>query len=181
MNEWKILNSILELREKQEKSTKFVGSLTTELIRKELLRQGLNVSNRDVFIEGISNEFDLLILKPDSKPKENLLYNPNDVLYCLEIKFRGTYAEKGINTIKNTFDKVKNINDKVKCIYLTISENKKYKYRITKEKLGNKYECFELFTRDTSLEKALKNKILKVTRDWDKFLESLKTGYDWMD
>jgi len=175
MDEWKILNRILELREKQEKSTKFVGSLTTELIRKELLRQGLNVSNRDVFIEGISNEFDLLILKPDSKPKENLLYNPNDVLYCLEIKFRGSYAENGINQIKNTFDKVKNINDKIKCIYLTISENRKYKYRITKEKLGNKYECFELFTRDTTLEKALKSKILKLTGDWDKFLESFKT------
>jgi len=175
MDERKILNRILELREKQEKSTKFVGSLTTELIRKELLRQGLNVSNRDVFIEGISNELDLLILKPDSKPKENLLYNPNDVLYCLEIKFRGSYTENGINRIKNTFDKVKNINDKIKCIFLTISENRKYKYRITKEKLGNKHECFELFTRDTTLEKALKSKTLKLTGDWDKFLESLKT------
>lgn len=175
MDEWKILNRILELREKQEKSTKFVGSLTTELIRKELLRQGLNVSNRDIFIEGISNEFDLLILKPDSKPKENLLYNPNDVLYCLEIKFRGSYAENGINKIKNTFDKVKNINDKIKCIYLTISESRKYRYRITKEKLGNEYECFELFTRDTTLEKALKSKTLKLTGDWDKFLESFKT------
>ena len=50
-----------------------MGSLTTELIRKELLKQGLNVSNRDVFIEGISNEFDLLILKPDSKPKDGFL------------------------------------------------------------------------------------------------------------
>ena len=152
MDERKVLNRILELREKLEKSTKFVGSLTTELIRKELLKQGLNVSNRDVFIEGISNEFDLLILKPDSKPKENLLYNPNDVLSCLEIKFRGSYGENAINKIKNTFDKVKNINDKIKCIYLTISENRKYIYRITKEKLGNKYECFELFTRDTNLE-----------------------------
>ena len=175
MDEWKILNRILELREKQEKSNKFVGSLTTELIRKELLRQGLNVSNRDVFIEGISNEFDLLILKSDSTLKENLLYNPKDVLFCLEIKFRGSYAENGINKINNTFDKVKNVNNKIKCIYLTISENRKYKYRITKEKLGNKYECFELFTRDTALEKALKSKTLKLTGDWDKFLVSLKT------
>ncbi|KKK98873.1 hypothetical protein LCGC14_2638410 [marine sediment metagenome] len=175
MDERKILDRILELREKQEKSTKFVGSLTTELIRKELLRQGLNVSNRDVFIERISNEFDLLILKPDSKPKENLLYNPRDVLFCLEIKFRGSYAQKGINQIKNTFDKVKNINDKIKCIYLTISESRKYKYRITKERIGNEHECFELFTRDTPLEKALESNTLKLTGDWNKFLESLKT------
>ena len=128
-----------------------------------------------VFIEGISSEFDLLILKPDTKPEENILYTPNDVLYCLEIKFRGSYSEKTIHQIKNIFDKVKKVNDTIKCIYLTVSESRKYKYRITKQRLGNEYECFELFTRDMSLEKALGNKTLEVTGDWDKFLEMINT------
>ena len=172
--EWVILNKIFHLKESQKKSRKFIGALTIELIRTELLKCGFNVSNRDVFIRGISNELDLLILKPNVKPIENLLYLPNDILFCFEIKYRGSYGEKAVNDIKNNFDKIKNINDKIECIYLTISESRKYRYRVTPEKLGNKYECFELFTRDMELERALKNKKLKASGDWDKLLEKLK-------
>ena len=174
MDEWQILNRILDLRKRQEKSKKFIGALTMEIVRNELITRGLIVSNRNVFIEGISNELDLLILRPNSTHKENLLYNPEDVLYCLEIKFRGIYNKSGIETITNIFNKINEINDKIKCTYLTISERSKRKNRITKEKLGNKYECFELFTRNTTLERALKNNTLKATGDWENFLEMVK-------
>ncbi len=65
-----MLNKILELKKIQGKSRKFIGALTTELIRTELLKQRFNVSNSNVFFEGIPNELDFF-----------------------EIKFRGAYGK----------------------------------------------------------------------------------------
>ena len=169
--EWIILNKILELRKIQGKAKKFVGALTTELIRTELLKHRFNVSNRDVFIEGIPNELDLLIVKADKNPKENILYSPDDILVVFEIKFRGTYGENQRNSIKKIFDNIKRKNKNIECFYITISENIKYRHRVISENLG--YDCFELLTRESGLETALKKKLLKTTGDWDKLLNRL--------
>lgn len=45
-----LLNNILRLREKT-KSTQFVGAETIELLKDELAKLNLNVSNIDVFVE----------------------------------------------------------------------------------------------------------------------------------
>ena len=169
--EWTMLNKILELRKIQGRSRKFIGALTTELIRTELLKHGFNVSNRDVFIEGIPNELDLLIVKADKNPKENLLYSLDDILVVFEIKFRGTYRENQKNSIKRIFDNGKRKNENIECFYITISENIKYRHRVTSENLG--YDCFELLTRESGLETALKKKLLKTTGDWDRLLNRL--------
>ena len=89
--EWLILHRIWDMR-KKTKCHKFVGALTIELLRKELVKLGFNVSNRDVFIEGISYELDLLVVKSGKQPKENIAYCPDDVLAVLEIKFRESMA-----------------------------------------------------------------------------------------
>jgi hypothetical protein len=169
-----LLNQVLEMREKT-KCTKFVGALTVELLRKEFLTLGLNVSNRDVYIEGIPNEVDLLICKHGALPKENLLYSVSDIRAVLEVKFRGSYGKSAIDNIRNVFDTITSANRNIECLYLTVSENRRYKYRTTKENLG--YECFELLTRDTNLESALDKGTLKTTGDWQRLLLKLKSLY----
>ena len=169
--EWVILNKILEMR-KKTRCTKFVGALTIELLRKELAKLGFNVSNRDVFIEGVLNELDLLIAKANKQPEENIVYCPNDVLAVLEIKFRGSYGKDCINRIRHVFDLVKGVNNKIECFYVTVSENKNYKYRITREKLG--YACFELLTGESNLESALKRDLIRPKGDWQRLLSRLR-------
>ena len=169
--EWVIHNKILEMREKT-RCTKFVGALTIEILRKELAKVGFNVSNRDVFIEGIPNELDLLIVKAGKQPEENIVYGSEDVLSVLEIKFRGSYGEASLQKIREVFSSIKKANKDIKCFYVPVSENMNYKYRITKEKLG--YECFELLTRESSLESALKRGRIRTTGDWNRLLSKLR-------
>lgn len=159
------------MREKT-KCTKFVGALTIELLRTELTKLGFNVSNRDVFIEGVTNELDLLIVKDSRQPRENLVYCPEDVLAILEIKFRGSYGKTSIEKIRGVFDSIKEANKDIQCFYISVSENKNYKYRITKESLG--YDCFELLTRESNLESALKRDRIRVTGDWNRLLSKLR-------
>ena len=169
--EWLILNRIWDMRRKT-KCRKFVGALTTELVRKELLKLGFNVSNRDVFIEGIPYELDLLVIKSGKQPKENMVYHPDDVLAVLEIKFRGSYGRGSIDKVGRVFDSIKSANKKLECFYISVSENKNYKYRVTRENLG--YDCFELLTRESNLESALRRGCIRRTRDWQKLLSKLR-------
>lgn len=148
-----------------------MGALTIELLRKEFIKKGLNASNRDVFIESIPSEIDLLIAKIGKHPEENLVYNANDVLAILEIKFRGSYGKSSIDDIRKVFDAVKKANSRIECLYISVSENRKYKYRITRDNLG--YDCYELLTRNTNLESAMRKGDIKPTGDWEKLLRRL--------
>lgn len=171
MDELALLNYIWDLRGKTN-CTKLVGALTIELLRKELSDLGLSVSSRDVFIEGVPYEIDLLITKKEVIGEANTVYHPSDVLAVLEIKFRGSYGTESNNHVKAVFDSVRAINTNIQCLYVALSENRKYKHRATSENLG--YECFELLTRDTNLESALKKQTLKATGDFLKLLTTLQ-------
>ena len=168
--ELKLLNKVMKFREEM-RATKFIGALTIELLRKELIKEGFNISNRDVFIRGIPYELDLIILKKGEKAQENLLYDPNQVLAVLEIKFRGIYSKKGVENIRRVFDSIKKINKEIKCIYLTISENTNYKYYPDEQKLGD--FSFLLLERKTNLERAIEKGRLHITGDWDKLVKIL--------
>lgn len=168
--EWTILNKILDYR-KRTRSTKFVGAMTIEVLRKEFMKLGLNVSNRDVFIERVPSELDLLVAKKGTNPEENLVYRPDDVLAVLEVKFRGSYGKSSVVKMKKVFDSIRAANKNIGCYYVSISENRRYKYRITKANLG--YQCFEFFTRESNLESALRNRRIAPTGDWEKLRSTL--------
>jgi len=72
--------------------------VTTELIRKELIKNGLNLSNRNIFIEGVPNEFDLFI-RHDRTLGINCynLTNSNILSKTLRLQER----EKGVRHSKN--------------------------------------------------------------------------------
>ncbi len=156
------------------KSNKFLGSMTIEVIKKFLKGEGFDVSERDCFIQGVSNEIDLLIFKKDTTPIFNSYYKPEDVLCVFEIKSRGLYGESDINHIKTMFENVRKVNPKIKCVYLTVYENQKYKYKATKENING--EVFELFKPPTSMDSALKKEIFfsSASGDWNKLIDFLK-------
>lgn len=112
------------------KCKKFRGARTVEIFREKLKAEGFQVSRRDVFIEGLSNEIDLLIPKADAKPEYGILYKPEEVLFVFEIKTSGAYGPDTSKNLKKYFDGVKAKNDRIRCAYLTISERWTYKYKI---------------------------------------------------
>jgi hypothetical protein len=130
--ERELLNNIL-LLQKTTKGTKFVGAVTIELLRKEFEELDLNVSNRDVFVEGVPYELDLLITKKGTTAEANVVFDSKDVLAVLEVKFSGSYGKKNIDHVKAVFNSVTASNNSIKCFYLSISENSRYKYRATTE------------------------------------------------
>lgn len=149
---------------------KFTGAITVELLKKKLMQEGFNVSNRDVYIKGVPYEIDLLILKKGERDKENLFYNPKQIAAVFEVKFSGAFPGDP-EKINKFFDSVKKVNKSIRCIYLAVSENTKYKYYPEEKKLRD-FPCF-LLDRDTGLERAKNKNKLKITGDWDKLIKFL--------
>jgi len=147
----------------------YTGSLMVEVIRNHLISKGYNVSNRDVFIKGVDCQIDLLVLKPKSRIVNPVLFNPEDVLVAFEIKKSGVFSVDSIDVIKRNFDKISKINPKIKCVYLTLYEGRKYKHRINKEKLG--YDVFEIFL-------VVEKHESKPTGDWNRLQNKLKNCRD---
>ena len=149
---------------------KFTGAITVELLKKKLIEEGFNVSNRDVYIKGVPYEIDLLILKKGERGKENLFYSPKQIAVVFEVKFSGAYPGDP-EKIDKFFNSVKKVNKSIKCVYLAVSEDIKYKYYPEEKKLGD-FSCF-LLKRDTGLERAKSRNELKITGNWDKLTELL--------
>lgn len=140
--------------------------MTTEIIRK-YLAQKFNLSQKDVFIKGLSSEIDLLLLKKNVDNKK-ILYEFDEVLAILEIKFRGPQSKEGIIALKKMYDTIKKIKPSIECIYIAIQESEKYKYKITKFNSG--FDVFELFYYTGNIVYGEK----KNTKNWDKLIAFLK-------
>lgn len=165
-----ILDIVNEKKNEFGKCKKFIGALTVELFRKYLKQKGIMTSTQNVYIEGIPIEIDLLIPKKNTKPVHNLLYKPDDVLVIFEFKSSGSFSEKTINDIRNNFDKIKKMNNGIKCVYVTLKEREGYQHAITEENLCN--PAFTLFHY-----KETKIKVFKKNEDCDKldkFLDEVR-------
>jgi hypothetical protein len=117
--------------------TKLTGALAIEVIRNRLLQSRLPVSPRDVFINGDPTEFDTLVVRPTAKPISGIVYDPIDVAAVLEIKFSGVYSQNVLKDLRQVFDRVKATHRHIHCIYLTVCEDEKFRYRLTSENLGS--------------------------------------------
>ena len=150
------------------KCSKYRGALTVELIRSALKQAGFVVSDRDVYIKGIPIEIDLMILKSDSNPANRILYDAADVLAVLEIKSRGSFGESSIKEIRGNFNLIKSTNNNIACLYMTLSERKTYKWKVTPENIHS--PAYTLFW-NTGTEDKLK---FEQTGDWTKFITDIK-------
>ena len=112
-------------------SRKFSGTVTTELIRQALLDSGIPVSGRDVFVRGLPLEIDLLILSKGAKPRFEVLYEPPDVLACLEVKNAGSFGESTIQGTKAAFARVRTAIPHAQCFYVSLSERSGFPGAVT--------------------------------------------------
>ena len=142
---------------------KFCGALTVEIIREHLEREGFPVSARDVFIEGLPVEIDLLITEAGIKPDHGILFKPEDVLVVFEIKFSGSYGEETRARLKGHFEEITAMHNHIRCAYVTVVERWTYKYKIDPEFLGPNFGAFTLNWRDAGPEQG-----------WDKLLAWLR-------
>ena len=112
--------------------SKLQGDISLKIVRdfinRDLVNTDLEVSECNSFIEGYSTEFDLLIVKKESKPKPHSnIYNPNDVKTIIEVKTSGIYASKEnikdfIINMKTKALNVKNKYSYINYVYLTLKE-----------------------------------------------------------
>lgn len=146
------------------KCRKFLGAVTTELMRKVLADEGIPTSARDVFIRGIPLEIDLIVPHRGEEPFLGLLYEPRQVAAALEIKKSGSFGEQTLQTIRNNFNLLHQL--KVKCAYVTLEERKSYRYAASEENLG--FPCFTLaWHKDTDAD-------VETTGHWEKLLAFLR-------
>jgi hypothetical protein len=146
-------------------SRKFSGAMTAELVKKGLLDAEIQTSARDVFIRGTPFEIDLIVPYRGEEPTLGLLYEPRQVAAALEIKKMGSFGKQTLQTIRNNFNRLREL--KVACAYVTLEERKSFRYKATEENLGG-FPCFTLAWHKVS------DGPLEDTQDWDKLLTFLR-------
>ena len=158
---WEIYSEAFE----EVSCPKFCGAFTAEEIRKRLRRYNLPVSRQDVFIRNVPIQIDLLIHRPRASVKyHGLMYEPEDVLAVLEIKYRGTFSADAVGRIRDNFRAIQRANKAIACFYLTVVETRNYKNAVTSQNLG--YPAYTLYWYGKG---GYKN-----TNDWDKLVSQLK-------
>jgi|SRR3989344_107977 len=143
---------------------KFKGAATVQVLRKYLSSKGFNVSDRDVYIKGVPNELDLLVLRKNVN-NSLIIYNPEDVIFVFEIKYGGT---TDLGTILIKYHRIIEKNNKINCAYVTILEQQSWTNRFTKETIGFDYFVFYTY-RSTARPKPEVN-----MGGWEKLLKYLK-------
>jgi hypothetical protein len=150
-----------------KKCTKYTGAVFAELLKSALKDCGINTSVRDVFIEKVPIEIDLLIATPIAVPRYNLLYRAEDVLVALEVKSHGLYSADARTKIRDAFESIRQQNPAIACAYVSLTERIPYKYQATEETIGAK--VFQLLPYHGTE----KNPQYVPTGDWAKLLEWL--------
>lgn len=122
------------------KCNKFAGAATTEIMKEALASEGIPTSVRDVFIESLPIEWDIVVPRRGAAPTLNgLLYKCVDVACALEIKLSGLHSQDDVPRMSRNFQRAKALG--ISCAYVTIGERENYRYRATAENLG-----FPVFT-----------------------------------
>lgn len=148
-----------------ETCKKFSGTLTVELIRQRLKKSGIPVSPRDVFIKGLGIEIDLVIPRPGTLPAHNIIYNPEDVVAALEVKYRGAFSSQALDNTKANFQRIKQVDKRIQCIYVAVVETRGYKWAVTRKNLG--FPAYTLYWYSNKTHEH------QPSRDWEKLVNRL--------
>ena len=168
MTDTEILEAVAHAKKSCGKCAKFAGALTVEVLRRALEEEGICVSARDVFIQGVPTEIDLLVPRADVVAEHGLLYAPEDVLVVLEIKNYGSFGEPTIGKTKDDFRAIHQRNAQICCAYVTLEERKGYKWAVSDENLG--FPTYTLFWHSGSGAKYTRHP----TGDWERLLRDIK-------
>ena len=139
--------------------------MTTELIKKFLSEEGISTSARDVFIRGIPLEIDLIVPYRGEEPTLGLLYEPQQVAAALEVKKMGVFGMKSLQTIRENFNRLRDID--IPCAYVTLEERKTFLHKATVENIGG-FPCFTLAWH------KIMDGSLEDTGDWERLLRFIR-------
>ena len=185
--EYQLLMEVAEecLHQEREKSAqKKSGAAPVVVVREHLLRRGFNLTfNPNIKFAGSDIKNDLFLLHSTANPDQEE-YAPNEVNMVIAVK--NNAAPKQSNVIKADFDALKQFATDLRFAVVVLSEKTGYQHEITDEKLGDKkYLSFTLVSRriypkdgglysPKAIMDLLKNKDLKKTGDWEKFITYIK-------
>ena len=185
--EYQMLMEVTEeyIHQEREKSAqKKSGVAPIVVVREHLLRRGFNLSfNPNIKLMGSEIKNDLLLLHSTANPDQND-YVLNEVNMVMVIKNNAVPNQS--NVIKENFDELIQLSPDLRFAVVVLSEKTGYKHEITDEKMGDKrYLSFTLVSRriypkdgglysPKAIMDLLKNKDMKKTGDWERFITYLK-------
>ena len=126
---------------------KFLGDVSCKAIQLYLNqiinKTGLEVVGPNVYINGIPNEIDLLIVKLSSKPIYlTSMYQEEDIISAMEVKTNAKSDDKTVREQLKIFDRIKAFHSRIDCLYVAIyGSNNAYK-KIKEELNKNGYGVF---------------------------------------
>jgi len=145
------------------KCGKFAGAAAVEIMKQALAEEGISTSVRDVFIQGLPVEIDIIVPYARVEPLLNgLLYQPMHVACALEIKLSGLHSKGDVPSLTRKFERAKALG--VHSAYVTFGERQSYRHKASEEIL--RFPCFTLtwHTKNT----------LTDTGDWPRFLTHIR-------
>jgi hypothetical protein len=148
--------------------TKAIGAVTNEIIRNHLEQVGILVSNRNVFIDGLPTEWDLIVHRAGAVPEFSCVWSPTDVLAVIEIKCSGLYDHVAIQRLNDTFTRLTKKHPHIKPFYFTLMETTSARDKVTDETLG----CRALTLHWHRQHKG--KYVYNITNDWELLLNNLR-------
>ncbi len=115
---------------------KYSGSIFAEKLKSALAVESIITSPRDVFIERVPVEVDLLLPKPGATPRHGILYRAAEVLAAFELKSHGSYGERMLKNTRRAFELIREQNPDIECAYISLTERQPYKWTATKDNIG---------------------------------------------
>jgi len=146
------------------KCKKFAGAVTVEILKTALAEEGIPTSARDVYIQGISLEIDLVIPKHGAIAPFGILYEPSQVAAALEVKNCGIFGEDSLEKVREGLNRCHSAG--ICCAYVTLEERRTYKYAASTECLG--FPCFTLSWHKNS------GGPIETTEDWPSLVDFLR-------
>lgn len=148
--------------------TKAIGAVTNEVVRRHLEQEGIFVSNRNVFIDGLPTEWDLIVFKAGAVPKVGCVWCPADVLAVIEIKYSGLYDRKAIPRLKSTFSRLTQKHPHIKPFYFTLMETPSAQKYVSDETLGCRALTLHWYRQCRGED------VYSITKDWEYLVKDLQ-------
>lgn len=172
MDEYDLLRCVTAAKaEFGAKCSKYAGAVTTEVLKKVLQGHGIPTSARDVFIEGVPVEIDLIVPKARAVPRNGILYPAEEVLVALEVKNSGAFGEATSKRTRAAFELIRSRDPRIQCAYITVTERRGYKWAVIEESLG--FPVYTFFWYRGSQEKLCRN---DASGDFCKLVNSLRAA-----
>jgi hypothetical protein len=124
------------------------GKVTESVIRNHLHQHGVRVSRTQVHVIGVAGKpIDLICAKSNVDASKNY-FKPEEVDTVVEITNTGVSDKSG--TIREKFNKISNVTEKVRFCVIVLSEKDSYSNTVEEQKLRTDFGCrvFTLLGRE---------------------------------